>query len=223
VKGLALTLDVPRVSYFGLSFNYTFSLAEGTGSSQQSSYVAAFRNDAGETPKVIAPLDFDQRHTGIANISFYVPEGDLGIFELTALNLLISFNSGRPYTPLEEQDLSVDFTNFGNARGYVNSAYGPGNFRIDLKLEKSFRFGDALITPYLWVENLLDADNAVRVWRSTGSPWTTGFLETENGKTKAEGKGEQWVQDYMSLERNPSNFGIPRLIKLGLKVNFSNL
>ena len=223
VKGLALSLDVPRISYFALSVNYTLSLAEGTGSSQNTSYVAAFRNSAGETPKVIAPLDYDQRHTGIVNVNFYVPEGDLGIFELTAINVLCSFNSGRPYTPLEEQDLSVNYTNFGNAKGYVNSAYGPGNFRVDLKVEKSFKLGDALITPYLWVENLFDADNPVLVWRSTGSPYTTGFLDTENGKKKAEGKGEAWVQDYMSTERDPANFGIPRLIKLGLKVNFSNL
>lgn len=223
VKGLALTIDVPRVSYFALSVNYTLSLAEGTGSSQTSSYVAAFRNNAGETPKVIAPLDYDQRHTGIVNVNFFVPEGELGIFEMTAVNMLLSFNSGRPYTPLEEQDLSVNYTNFGNSKGYVNSAFGPGSFRIDLKVEKSFQLGNALITPYLWIENLLDTDNAVLVWRSTGSPYTTGFLETENGKAKAEGKGEKWVQDYMSLERDPSNFGIPRLIKLGLKVNFSNL
>jgi hypothetical protein len=30
-------------------------------------------------------------------------------------------------------------------------------------------------------------------------------------------------QDYQSLERNPANYGIPRLIKLGLKINFSNI
>jgi outer membrane receptor protein involved in Fe transport len=223
VKGLALTVDVPRVSYFSLSVNYTFSLAEGTGSSTNSSYVSAFRNVNGEIPKVISPLDFDQRHTGIVNLNFYVPEGDLGIFELTGVNVLFSFNSGRPYTPLETQDLTVDNTNYGQTKGYLNSAYGPGSFRVDLKLEKSFKFGNTLITPYVWVQNLFDADNAVRVWRSTGSPYTTGYLETEAGKTKSIGYGEEWKQDYMSLERAPSNFGIPRLINLGLKVNFSNL
>ncbi|MEJ2494636.1 MAG: hypothetical protein P8Y79_09970 [Ignavibacteriaceae bacterium] len=176
-----------------------------------------------QEPKVIAPLDYDQRHTGVVNLNFYVPEGDLGIFELTGLNILFSFNSGRPYTPLDNQDLTENYTNYGQTKGYLNSAYGPGSFRIDLKLEKSFKFGSTLITPYVWVQNLLDADNPVNVWRSTGSPYTTGFLETEAGKTKAKGYGEEWTQDYMSLERDPSNFGIPRLINLGLKVNFSNL
>ncbi len=221
VKGLALSVDVPKISYFSLSINYTLSLAEGTGSSTTSSYTAAFRNDAGSTPKVIAPLDYDQRHTGIINLNFFVPEDELGIFQLTNMNLLLSFNSGRPYTPFEQQDLSVNYTNYGNATGYVNSAYGPGSFRIDLKLEKSFKFGSTLITPYLWVENLLDADNVVSVWQSTGSPTTTGFLES--GNAKVQGKDELWKEDYHSLETDPTNFGIPRLIKLGLKINFSNL
>ena len=221
VKGLALTVDVPKISYFSLSVNYTLSLAEGTGSSQTSSYVAAFRNDAGSTPKVIAPLSFDQRHTGVINLNFFVPDGELGILQLVDLNLLFTFNSGRPYTPLAQQDLSVNYTNFGNATGYINSAYGPGNFRIDMKLEKSFKLGSALITPYLWVENLLNADNVVNVWQSTGSPTTTGFLESGNAKVL--GKSELWKEDYHSLETDPTNFGIPRLIKLGLKINFSNL
>ena len=78
-----------------------------------------------------------------------------------------------------------------------------------------------MITPYLWVENLLNADNVVNVWQSTGSPTTTGFLESGNAKVL--GKSELWKEDYHSLETDPTNFGIPRLIKLGLKINFSNL
>ena len=231
VKGLAINLDVPRLSYFSFSLNYTFSIAEGTGSSTNSSYVAAFRNIGGEIPKVVAPLDFDQRHTGVFNINFFVPENDLGFLERTSANLLVSFNSGRPYTPLETQNLLVDFTNYGDTKGYVNSKYGPGSFRIDLKLEKSFKFESFEFTPYLWVENLLDAKNVGTgidpnspggVWRSTGSPSTTNFLETEQGKTQAAAKGEDWVNDYKSLENNPYNYGIPRLIKLGFKVNFSS-
>ena len=100
-----------------------------------------------------------------------------------------------------------------------------------MKLEKSFKFESFEFTPYLWVENLLDAKNVGTginpnspggVWRSTGSPSTTNFLETEQGKTQAAAKGEDWVNDYKSLENNPYNYGIPRLIKLGFKVNFSS-
>lgn len=224
VKGLALSIDVPRFNYFALSINYTFSIAEGTGSSSGSAFVSAFRNVNNETPKTIAPLDFDQPHTGVINVDFYVPEGDLGFFERTGINLLFSFNSGRPYTPLETQNLLEGNTNWGNTSGYVNSTYGPGSFRLDLKLEKGFAVGsNTIITPYLWVENLLDADNAVTVWRSTGSPYTTEYLSTDTGKKLSAQNGEKWAQDYESVERDPANFGIPRLIKLGVRVNFAGL
>ena len=227
VKGLAITLDISKVSYFDLSLNYTYALAEGTGSSTSSSYVSAFRNIGSEIPKVIAPLDFDQRHTGTVNIGFSVPKGQLGIFELVDANILISFNSGRPYTPLAVQHILAtgDNTQYGDTKGYVNSAYGPGNFRVDLKLEKSFAvMNNMLLTPYLWVENLFNAVNPVDVYRSTGDPYTTGWLSTQEGIAASSGPGGNLVAaDYRSLERNPFNFGIPRLIRLGFKINFSNI
>ncbi|MCJ7552940.1 MAG: TonB-dependent receptor [Ignavibacteriaceae bacterium] len=230
IKGLALSLDVSRISYFSMSVNYTYSIAEGTGSSTSSSFVAAFRNNTGEIPKVIAPLDFDQRHTGTINLDFFVPKGDLGFLEMTGANVIVSFASGRPYTPLETQNLIAGSINYGDTRGYVNSATAPGNFRIDLKLEKSFAVGKLLLTPYLWIENLLDAANPVAVYNSTGDPYSTAWLSTEEAKDIVASKttdtnpngGKYFAEDYKSLERSPYNFGIPRLIKLGFKVNFSN-
>jgi hypothetical protein len=139
--------------------------------------------------------------------------------------LIVSFASGRPYTPLAEQNLLEGSSNWGDTKGYVNSAFGPGTFRIDLKLEKGFNIGPAYITPYLWIENLLDADNPVSVWRSTGSPYSTAWLSTRSGEAFTNGSKnpEQFVDDYESLERNPYNFGIPRLIRLGLKINFIDI
>jgi hypothetical protein len=73
----------------------------------------------------------------------------------------------------------------------------------------------------LWVENVFDADNVVNVYRSTGDPYTTGYLSTPEGQAIARERGQKYVDDYMSLERDPVNFGIPRLIKLGFRINFS--
>ncbi|MCZ7610601.1 MAG: TonB-dependent receptor [Ignavibacterium sp.] len=222
-KGLAFSLDVTHLSYFSVSAQYTFQIAEGTGSSTSSSQTAVFRNLDNAAPKVIAPLSFDQRHTGIINIDFYVPKGELGWFEMFNANMLLSFNSGRPYTPMDQWNLLGDNGIFSKTVGYINSAYGPSSFRIDLKLEKSFALGDIILSPYLWVENLLDADNIVSVYRSTGSPNNSGFLNTPTGQLVAQNNGEGYVMDYKSLENNPANYGIPRLIKLGLKLNFSNI
>ena len=84
-------------------------------------------------------MDFDQRHTGIVNLDFTVPSDNLGIFENLSLNLIFAFNSGRPYTPLLIQNITPGGeSNYGDTKGYVNSAFGPGSSRLDLKLEKSF-------------------------------------------------------------------------------------
>ena len=222
-KGLAFSLDITRLSYFSISAQYTFSIAEGTGSSTSSSATAVFRNTDNAAPKVIAPLNFDQRHTGIINVDFYVPKGELGWLEMVNANLLVSFSSGRPYTPMDQWNLLGDNGILSKTTGYINSAFGPSSVRLDLKLEKSFAIGDLYLSPYLWIENLLDADNVTTVYRSTGSPYTTEYLTTPNGIATSQLNGEGYVQDYQSLERNPANFGIPRLIKLGLKINFSNI
>jgi outer membrane receptor protein involved in Fe transport len=222
VKGLAVKFDMRRTNYLTLSFDYTYSLAEGTGSSQVSSFTAAFRNNNGEVPKAIAPLDFDQRHTLVGNVDFRIPQGEGGPLETLGANLLISYNSGRPYTPLETQDVLANATNFGDTRGYVNSAYGPGAFRLDLKVDRTFDLGRLRLIPYFWVINLTDEDNAVTVYRSTGDEFSSGFLETPAGRNAIAGAADPvaFVNDYKALEQNPANFGVPRQIRLGLKVNF---
>jgi outer membrane receptor for ferrienterochelin and colicin len=218
-KGLAFSLDVTRLSYFNFTLQYTFAVAEGTGSATNSSQTAVFRNLDGEAPKVIGPLDYDQRHTGVASIDFYVPQGELGIMEMVAVNALFSFATGRPYTPLDFFDILSGNNGGPSTTGYINSRNAPGTFRIDLKIEKSFATGGFLVTPYLWIQNVTGSENVNGVWRSTGDPYTTGFLNTAEGRAAILSNGEGYKQDYESLERDPINFGIPRLIRLGLKVN----
>lgn len=222
-KGFAFSLDITNLSYFSVSTQYTFSIAEGTGSSQSSSQTAVFRNNDREAPAVIAPLNFDQRHTAVVNIDFFVPKGELGFFEMFNANFLISFNSGRPYTPVDEWNIIGDNGLIADTRGYINSAYGPSTFRVDLRLEKSIELGGLRISPYLWVQNLFDTENVTNVWRSTGDPETTGWLNTESGQNSIQQNGIGYAQDYRAWERTPFNFGIPRLIRLGMKINFNTI
>jgi len=223
VKGFALSFDVTRLSYFSASLQYTLSFADGTGSSTNSSQTAVFRNLDNLPPKVIAPLAFDQRHTAVAIIDFFVPEGELGFFELFNANAIISYSSGRPYTPVDQWDILGDAGLVADNVGYINSAYAPGSFRIDFKIEKGFPIGTFYLTPYVWIENLLDSDNIVGVWRSTGSPYTTNWLNDPDAQGTIQQQGEGYVKDYETLEKDPNNFGIPRLIRLGLKLNFDRI
>jgi hypothetical protein len=225
VRGLAFSLDLARQKYISMALNYTYSISEGTGSSTSSSSTAAFRNNRGEIPNVITPLDFDQRHTGTLNVGFNTRRGELGLLENVSLNLLTRFSSGRPYTPLESQNILAGVTNFGDTRGYVNSAYGPGIFRIDLKAEKQFEVGGLRLRPYVWIENLLNSENIINVYRSTGSAYTTGYLNTIEGRAVVASRPdpEAYRADYETLERDPVNFGIPRTIRVGMNLNLSNV
>ena len=92
-----------------------------------------------------------------------------------------------------------------------------------MKVEKGFAIGNFYLTPYVWIENLLDTDNSVVVWRSTGDPYSTGWLNDPDAQGTIQAQGEGYVQDYQTLEKRPRNFGIPRLIKLGLKMNFDRI
>jgi len=223
IKGFAFSFDVTRLSYLSLSLQYTLSNAEGTGSSTSSSFTSVFRNLDNLPPKVIAPLSYDVRHTAIAIVDFYIPEGELGGWELLNANVIFSFNSGRPYTPVDQWNILGDNGLVADNTGYVNSAYGPGSFRIDLKLEKGFRISNFYITPYVWIQNLLNADNVNNVYRSTGSAYSTGWLNDPDAQGQINTIGQGYVDDYQSLETNPTNFGIPRLINLGLKLNFDRI
>ena len=61
------------------------------------------------------------------------------------------------------------------------------------------------------------------MWRSTGSPYTTNWLNDPDAQGTIQQKGEGYVKDYQTLEKDPQNFGFPRLIKLGFKLNFDRI
>ncbi|MGB5287592.1 MAG: hypothetical protein WBN42_03825, partial [Ignavibacteriaceae bacterium] len=63
----------------------------------------------------------------------------------------------------------------------------------------------------------------IGVWRSTGSPYTTNWLNDPDAQGTILQQGPGYVRDYETLEKDPRNFGIPRLIKLGLKLNFDRI
>ncbi|RMH77524.1 MAG: hypothetical protein D6681_20865, partial [Calditrichaeota bacterium] len=111
---------------------------------------------------------------------------------------------------------------YGPVTQTINSAYARGIFRVDMKLEKTFQFGKIRIKPYLWVQNLFDRDNFNSVYRSTGEPDDTAFLNTPEGQQTIQSSAdpEQFVLDYKALERNPTNYGIPRLTRFGIQVKF---
>jgi len=225
IKGIDFNLNMRRTRNIRLDLKYTVSWATGTGSYAQSAYVINWSNPTG-TPKVTAPLDYDQRHNlaGLFDMRLGRQEGPrLGeIFPLenTNFNAIVYAGSGTPYTPTGLYDAAVESAVRPGPAAPVNSAYKPWFFQIDVKLERSFTIGDIDLVPYVWVKNLLDRDNVIGVFETTGEPNTTGYLGSGPGRTQIAADGQPYVDAYKLKQNNATNYSIPRMVFFGLRASF---
>jgi len=239
IKGVDFSLDMRRNRNISMSLKYSLSYATGTGSYAQSTYNIAWK-EPGKTPKVTNPLDYDQRHSIIGMIDIRTTKGegpkmgDYFLLENTGLNILAQLGSGLPYTPTLPYDaVAAGKSVQQEPTGGINTAHMPWTFSIDLKLERTFNLGQMQLVPYLWIKNLLDHDNIIAVYEGTGEADVTGYLETEEGRTRSaetstEGlaghynttQGQQFAYRYDLLQNNPTNYANPRMIMVGLRLSF---
>lgn len=229
-KGFEIKLDLRRTQRISASFDYTYSDAQGTGSTPTDAGRAVWQSPTA-TPyfaQQIAPLTFNQAHTGALNIDYRFAEDDgpeifgSKFLENFGLNMLFTFNSGHNYT---------QFAGFGNSRvplEALNSSITPWNFQLDAKLDKSFSLGSLNLNIYLWVINLLDIKNVVNVFGTSGDPTDDGYLASPEGRnriesykiTKGEKTAELYKQLYLASIYNSGNFGTPRQIRLGIRLDY---
>lgn len=229
VKGIEFELEMRRSRNVALNVKYSLQYAEGTGS-----YAATARNSAwtGEdAPKQSAALDYDQRHKLTGNIDWRLGRGQgpaIGSthpLENFGINVLLNLGSGLPYSPAEVYN-EITLANVApNPSATRNSAYGPWTFTIDLKASRAFKIGRYSISPYIEIHNLLDRENAVGVYESSGRPDATGYLETASGQTAAADTtpnefGYSFAESYRIKEQNPLNYGSPRMIFIGATASF---
>ncbi|MCI0494640.1 TonB-dependent receptor, partial [candidate division KSB1 bacterium] len=145
-------------------------------------------------------LDFDQRHSLSLEAIFRIPKNEgpvlfgRHLFANTDYSLVLKASSGFPYTPS------------GRDIGFVdhNSLRMPGRYSIDLEIGKEFliAFGTK-IRIFAEILNLTDHRTIIYVYGDTGEPDFT-FVG---------GHSAEWMRD-------PSNYGPPRSIRLGMGLRF---
>ena len=183
-RGLEFDFQMKRINGFLARANYTLSQAEGTGSSR-AGYISAVDRGS-EVPQMVNPLDFNQNHVGSVSLDYELSSDNMFLNGLDA-NLLFSFSSGHAYTyvfrPVGGQvnayDAGVDYmfdTRSREALEAINASTTPWNYNLDLRLDKSFSFGDYGLTVFARVRNLLDARNVLNVYQATGSADDDGFI-----------------------------------------------
>ena len=238
VKGFSFGYDSRRKNNISLTANYTLQFADGSGSS--STTAQQLVNDGFPNLRVTLPLDFDQRHNLSANIDYRYGSGSKyngpmlfgkRILENFGANLVVSAGSGTPYS---KQSNVLAQAQFGvNTRdvldGSVNGARKPWTFRTDLRINKKveFKFSDKAsrklgMNIYVQIENLLNADNIVSVYRYTGNAEDDGYLSSAEGEqyVSQQVNPTAFYDQYALKVNNPDNYTRPRIIKLGMQVNF---
>ena len=227
VRGIELSLESGWWRIVSFDINYTLAYSDGYGP-----YTPP-QVDTYRSPEAISfPLDFDQRHklAGIAGFKMCEGEGprwgNIYPLENTKFTLLIKAASGLRYTPMELENEASEIAYTPAESDYRNELYLPYTLNIDLEVEKVFHVGQYDIAVFTWIKNVLDRDNITSVWQVSGSPNSTGWLETEEGQdfieefSEPDRSGLTGEQKYIIKEKNPQHYSCPREVYFGLKVSF---
>ena len=223
-RGIDFYLSMRRWNRMAVDLAYTLSYASGTGSDPYSKTSLANQPTL-ELPLYVYPLNYDQRHTGSVNLDYRfggdedVPKGFLGkVLKNAGLNLLFSFNSGRPYTARTVSDAAT-----GLSGQYVLSSKNEltmnWNFQLDLRVDKTIPIWKTNWNFYVYVINLLNTEIVNAIFEGTGKPDDNGFLNTPTGaSTYATNPvfASLWPDRIKFL----SNWGPPRQVRFGVNISF---
>ncbi|MGE5681523.1 MAG: carboxypeptidase regulatory-like domain-containing protein [Bacillota bacterium] len=239
-KGLEFAASMRRFNRVSFSASLSLQDARGTGSYPNSNRGIVGSPVDGTTvfnPVYISPLEFNNSLRGNANIDYRFDENDgPSILHNFGASILISFNSGHPFTR------GTGSANLeGDARTRIaieplNASSTPPVYQVDLKIDKSFKLFDKLSANiYLYVINIFDRRNVENVFLRTGSATDDGYISNPELSAKLiESYGKRYVElynamniDYYEQYQQPNStvttprlFGPPRQIRLGIRLEY---
>lgn len=244
VKGFTVAYDLRRTGGVQLTASYTLQFADGTGSGATEAQNLV--QNGQPNLRTTVPMDFDQRHAIVCNVDYRFGSGsnyngpvwtrksgkEVRVLDNVGANMVIRAGSGTPYT---RQSNVTPEAQFGVQKrqildGSVNGSRLPWQVRMDLRIDKNIdlSWGSAEnkkvanLNIYLQVLNVLNTRNVLNVYRYTGNPDDDGYLyaaQTQNAI--AAQNSEQSFRDLYSVKiNNPSNYSIPRRIRLGIMLDF---
>jgi outer membrane receptor protein involved in Fe transport len=224
-KGIELKFTLRRTNRVQAQFNYTFADTRTTGSNTASTAGLWSAGSVVDPPKYTFPADFNQANRGSVLLDYRFAKGDGGpVLQQLGLNVLLTFNSGHAYTRLIQQQRQP---NPGDPRFRlpvepVGASTTPWFFQLDARLDKSFAVGPFELNLYAYVVNLLGTDNAIDVYPRSGDPSSDGWFGTAGGAADAANYGQQYVDFYnaVNLGKNSGNWGPPRQIRFGVKLDY---
>ena len=203
IYGLTLNMEKRYADHYSAGVSYAFQVVEGTYSNPNDAY-NAIQNE-NEPRLALIPLNWDQRHTLMGNVS-------LGI-QGWILTFQGKYQTGRPYTPTFTQGAQVGASTYIGYRD--NSARLPTVSSIDILLHKRFRVGSLNLGLLITAYNVLDQSGETAVYTDTGTAQYTTNIDPKTIPYVPERIGT--VED---LIRRPDWYIAPRQIQAGLTLEF---
>ena len=239
IKGLTVAYDLRRSGNISMRTSYTLQFADGTGSNPY----AAQNLIASDQPnlRTIYPYSYDQRHQIITALDYRYGSGAnydgprIGgkeIFKNTGANLVANFASGMPYSRQQRiTGAALISTPTPILEGEPFGSRKPWNFRADLQIDKNItlNFGSgetkkksANLNVYLLMTNVFNSLNITNVYRATGNAGDDGYLNAARYQTSIQTQNDEvaFRYYYAMKANNPYNYGMPRQIRLGVKLDF---
>jgi hypothetical protein len=219
--------------------SYALQFAEGTGSNANSA--ASLIQSGQPNLRSLFPLAYDTRHTlkggVIYNFGSVLKRKDLAPYVGPVLfgkpilaNTYISMNfqslSGEPYSAIQRAISSAQAAN-----GVVQRAQTKGNpfgsrmpwtHNVNIQINKSFAWKERTMSAYILIDNVLNNLLVQNVYPYTGQAGDDGYLNSPHGRQQAESQidAQTFAMLYRIRMNNPGNFGTPRMINMGLKMEF---
>ncbi|MDG1220642.1 MAG: TonB-dependent receptor [Schleiferiaceae bacterium] len=226
-KGFSFQYDLRRTGNIMVNANYSLSFADGTGSGANSGLSLA--RSGQPNLRYIQPLSYDQRHNFSTNIDFRYRGGtqyngpvikNMRVFENAGVNLLMTTASGFPYSRrIRAYGLTESAAPIS---GLLNGSRKPWQFKMDMTANKVWYYakGKKNVELYMQVLNVMNALNVLDIYPYTGSPTDDGFLSSPQGQQSiAFTTNAQSFADFYNIAViDPSNFSIPRRIRLGIRL-----
>lgn len=225
-KGVEVKFILRRTQRVSAQINYTFSNVVATASDQTGSNgIWQLGIGPNALPRYAFPTNFDQAHRGAVLLDYRFGKEDGGpILSQLGANFLLQFNSGHQYTRLKDDTPAPEGTDTRNRTPLepIGASTTPWFFQLDMRLDKTLSLGPLDLNLYVYVINLLGTDNVVDVYYRTGDASEDGYLLTQGGKASSEQLGPGFVSLWRTLYGglNSGNFGPPRQIRFGLKLEY---
>ena len=215
LTGASLALDYQPDPNLGLRVDYTLSRGQ-FGIHQDPNRVVTIGGVPNAVPEQV-PI-----HTGNLIFRYRLgPEMKL----LEGLQLVVSAEAERgqmrPFYPIQTYP-STSLVQPLEAE-VLPRREGRPQWRMlfNVRLEKSFQFVPGFeATAFLWIQNLLDRENILRTYPLTNQPDIDGFLNSSIGTIYLQTASPGAERHYRFRTLNPAHYGIPRMIRLGLKLAF---